>query len=126
MALALSLSRLASTELRTLMRRRLAGFAAMLVAAAAIVLGAVLLTYDPHDPSLNTATASPARNLLGPTGATVADLLLQGFGAAAALLFAQHGAAITVCDIDAAKAQATAASVSAAGGRAIVVAGDVM
>ena len=85
MALALSLSRLASTELRTLMRRRLAGFAAMLVAAAAIVLGAVLLTYDPHDPSLNTATASPARNLLGPTGATVADLLLQGFGAAAAL-----------------------------------------
>ena len=50
----------------------------------------------------------------------------QGIGAAAALLFAQHGAAITVCDIDAAKAQATAASVSAAGGRAIVVAGDVM
>ena len=58
MALALSLSRLASTELRTPMRRRLAGFAAILVAAAAIVLGATLLTYDPHDPSLNTATVA--------------------------------------------------------------------
>ncbi len=50
----------------------------------------------------------------------------QGIGAAAALLFAQHGAAITVCDIDATKAQSTAASISSAGGRAIVVAGDVM
>ena len=50
----------------------------------------------------------------------------QGIGAAAALLFAQHGAAITVCDIDATKAQSTASSISAAGGRAIVVAGDVM
>ena len=50
----------------------------------------------------------------------------QGIGAAAALLFAQHGAAITVCDIDATKAQSTAASIVSAGGRAIVVAGDVM
>ena len=50
----------------------------------------------------------------------------QGIGAAAALLFAQHGAAITVCDIDATKAQNTASSILSAGGRAIVVAGDVM
>jgi 3-oxoacyl-[acyl-carrier protein] reductase len=50
----------------------------------------------------------------------------QGIGAAAALLFAKHGASITVCDIDATKAQNTAASISSAGGRAIVVAGDVM
>jgi len=50
----------------------------------------------------------------------------QGIGAAAALLFAQHGAAITVCDIDATKAQNTASSILSSGGRAIVVAGDVM
>ncbi len=49
----------------------------------------------------------------------------QGIGAATALLFAQQGAAITVCDIDATKAHTTAASITAAGGRAIVVAGDV-
>jgi 3-oxoacyl-[acyl-carrier protein] reductase len=50
----------------------------------------------------------------------------QGIGAATAVLFSQHGASVTVCDIDATKAQSTAASILSAGGRAIVVAGDVM
>ncbi|MCC6718798.1 MAG: DNA translocase FtsK 4TM domain-containing protein [Acetobacteraceae bacterium] len=85
MAMALSLSRLASSQLRTLIRRRLAGLGAMALAAAAVVLLAVLATYDAQDPSLNTATARTARNLFGAPGAAAADLLLQGFGAAAVL-----------------------------------------
>ena len=85
MAMALSLSRLASPQLRSMFRRRLAGLGAMVLAAAAVGLLAVLLTYDAQDPSLNTATARAARNVFGAPGATLADLLLQGFGAAALL-----------------------------------------
>ena len=85
MAMALSLSRLASPQLRTLFRRRLAGLGAMVLAAAAVALFATLLTYDAHDPSLNTATAQAARNLFGVPGAMTADFLLQGFGAASVL-----------------------------------------
>ena len=85
MAMAVSLSRLASPQLRMLMLRRLAGLVAMVLAAAALALLAMLFTYDPHDPSLNTATARGARNLFGGPGAAAADVLLQGFGAAAAL-----------------------------------------
>lgn len=85
MAMALSLSRLASPQLRTMFRRRLAGLGAMVLAAAAVALFATLLTYDAHDPSLNTATAQAARNLFGVPGAMTADFLLQGFGAASVL-----------------------------------------
>ena len=44
-----------------------------------------LACYDPRDPSLNTATSRHTGNLAGPVGAVLADLLLQGFGAAGAL-----------------------------------------
>ncbi len=85
MAMAVSFSRLASTQLRTLVLRRLAGLGAMVLAAAAVGLLAMLSTYDPQDPSLNTATARGARNLFGAPGAVAADFMLQGFGVAAAL-----------------------------------------
>jgi S-DNA-T family DNA segregation ATPase FtsK/SpoIIIE len=39
-----------------------------------------LLTYHAQDPSLNTAAAGPARNLLGTGGAWIADLLFALFG----------------------------------------------
>jgi DNA segregation ATPase FtsK/SpoIIIE, S-DNA-T family len=55
------------------------------LACAALALLIALASYDPHDPSLNTASSRETRNLVGPLGATVADLLLQTFGAAAAL-----------------------------------------
>ncbi|MET0308919.1 MAG: DNA translocase FtsK 4TM domain-containing protein, partial [Sphingomonas sp.] len=45
-----------------------------------------LLTYHSSDPSLNTAAAGPARNLLGGTGAWIADLLLTALGLPVALL----------------------------------------
>lgn len=49
----------------------------------------------------------------------------RGIGAAAAKLFAAEGAAVVVSDLDAAPAEETAAAIKNAGGKAIVVAGDV-
>lgn len=55
------------------------GFALMLVC---LLLVLMLLTYDPRDPSLNTATGATPSNFLGHYGAVVADLLSQGLGLA--------------------------------------------
>eukprot|EP00891_Asterochloris_glomerata_P000645 jgi/Astpho2/645/Aster-04485 len=49
----------------------------------------------------------------------------QGVGAAAARLFAEHGAKVVVSDIDAAKAQQVAKDIQKAGGTALAVPGDV-
>ncbi|MFL5624915.1 MAG: SDR family NAD(P)-dependent oxidoreductase [Ktedonobacteraceae bacterium] len=49
----------------------------------------------------------------------------RGIGAAAAKLFAEHGATVVVSDLDPAPAEETAAAIQNAGGKAIVVAGDV-
>lgn len=49
----------------------------------------------------------------------------MGMGRAASVLFAEEGARIVVCDIDAAAAEETVALVGRAGGEAIAVAGDV-
>ncbi|MCX7383611.1 MAG: DNA translocase FtsK 4TM domain-containing protein [Alphaproteobacteria bacterium] len=75
----------ASADLRTGFLRRLAEFGALLLLLLGLALLAALVTYDPADPSLNTATARAAQNLLKLPGAIAADLLLQGFGIAAAL-----------------------------------------
>eukprot|EP00668_Euglena_longa_P005670 GGOE01006698.1.p2 GENE.GGOE01006698.1~~GGOE01006698.1.p2 ORF type:complete len:312 (-),score=79.68 GGOE01006698.1:238-1131(-) len=50
----------------------------------------------------------------------------QGIGAAAAKLFAQHGAQVVVTDVDAAKADAVVREITSAGGIAIAVSGDLM
>jgi len=52
-------------------------FTASLAACLSVV------TFNPHDASLNNATARVASNLFGGVGATAADLLLQSFGLAA-------------------------------------------
>jgi S-DNA-T family DNA segregation ATPase FtsK/SpoIIIE len=85
MAIALQARRFASPEINTLIRTRLAQLGGLALALCAMLLLAALASYNPHDPSLNTATSQPARNLAGVPGAMVADLLLQAFGAAAAL-----------------------------------------
>lgn len=54
------------------------GGVALCILACALL--AALLTYNPTDPSFNTATNQPPTNLLGITGAFVADTLLQGIG----------------------------------------------
>ncbi len=60
--------------------------AALLVSLAAMLV-ALLLTYSPLDPSLNTVTGRTATNMLGTPGGYLADLLLQLVGWSA-LLFA--------------------------------------
>ncbi|MGA3304840.1 MAG: DNA translocase FtsK 4TM domain-containing protein [Stellaceae bacterium] len=57
---------------------------ALLVAALFLILA--LGSYDHGDPSWNHAVAAPVHNIMGATGARVADALLQGFGLASALL----------------------------------------
>ena len=66
-------------------RRLYSGLGSTLALASALLVLA-LLTYDPGDPSLNTAVDSPAANFLGRDGALVADLLIQSVGLAAYLI----------------------------------------
>ncbi len=57
-----------------------------LLALATLGLLAILLSYSPADPSMNTAAAGPPRNLGGAPGAWLADLLLWTLGPAVALV----------------------------------------
>ena len=57
--------------------------AGLLLFAAALAALAALASYSGDDASFNNANARPVTNLLGPLGATAADLLLQTFGFAA-------------------------------------------
>ena len=77
--------RFASAAVRAVLRRRAMEMMGLLVALAGAALLVALGSYDPADPSLNTATTGPVRNLAGPAGAVVSDILLQGFGFAGAL-----------------------------------------
>ncbi|MFC5861654.1 DNA translocase FtsK 4TM domain-containing protein [Acidicapsa dinghuensis] len=76
--------RIAHTPTRIRPLNMLLGFVLMLAAA---VLLLALATYHSTDPSFNTSTAvsgpHAARNLIGPTGAYLSDLLLQTFGISA-------------------------------------------
>jgi DNA segregation ATPase FtsK/SpoIIIE, S-DNA-T family len=58
---------------------KLLGF---LVLAACAALSASLLTWSAADPSLTRATSGGARNLLGPPGAILSDMLMQMLGLA--------------------------------------------
>ena len=68
-----------------LVRRRAGLSLGVLLALAGAYVVLSLIGYAPSDPSFNTATAEPTHNLAGPPGATIADLLLQGFGVAGVL-----------------------------------------
>ncbi|WP_408906237.1 DNA translocase FtsK 4TM domain-containing protein [Saccharibacter sp. 17.LH.SD] len=46
----------------------------------AVGIAASLLSFNPHDPSFNTATGTQPTNLLGRGGATLADSLIQWLG----------------------------------------------
>ena len=76
---------LASPALRDTLRRRAAELGGLVLAIAGTGLLVALVTYDPRDPSFDTATARAPANLAGPPGAIVADVLLQGFGLAGGL-----------------------------------------
>ena len=68
-----------------LVRRRAGVMLGVALALAGAYVVLALIGYDPSDPSFNTATAEPTHNPAGPPGATIADLLLQGFGVAGVL-----------------------------------------
>ncbi len=77
--------RIASPALKALIGHRSAEFGGISLGMAGIAVLIALVTYDPLDPSLNTATTRHAANLAGQGGAMLSDLLLQGFGLAGAL-----------------------------------------
>lgn len=62
------------------LHRRLEEAGGLLLCGLACVLLVALASYNPADPSFNTATGQPPTNLLGLTGSFVADGLLQGLG----------------------------------------------
>src|SRR5580658_734288 len=77
--------RFASPAVLALMRQRSTRLGGLALGLLGLTLLVALLSYDPRDPSFDTATARHATNLAGPVGSVFADLLLQGFGLAAAL-----------------------------------------
>jgi DNA segregation ATPase FtsK/SpoIIIE, S-DNA-T family len=85
MAGAAQARRLASPAIRDLAARRLAELGGFAVAVLGLALLVALATYNPNDPSLDTATTLRTSNLAGPAGAVVSDLLLQFFGMAGVL-----------------------------------------
>ena len=75
----------ASPALKALMSQRSAEFGGLLLGLLGLAILVALATYDPRDPSLNTATTRHVANMAGPVGAMLSDMLLQGFGIVAVL-----------------------------------------
>ena len=75
----------ASPAVKALMSQRSAEFGGLLLGLLGLAILLALATYDPRDPSLNTATTRRVANLAGPVGAMLSDILLQGFGVVAVL-----------------------------------------
>ncbi len=75
----------ASPAVRALMSQRSAEFGGLLCGLLGLAILVALATYDPRDPSLNTATTRHVSNMAGAGGAVLADILLQGFGIFGAL-----------------------------------------
>ncbi len=82
---ALADAKRALARLTRMAAMRGAGLLLFIAALAALV---ALASYSGDDASFNNANARPVSNLLGPLGATAADLLLQTFGFAALCAFA--------------------------------------
>ena len=78
-------TRFVSPRLRTVLGRRAAELAGLVLGAGGLALLVALLTYDALDPSLDTASVRRVTNLAGSPGAIAADLLVQAFGVVAIL-----------------------------------------
>jgi len=70
---------------RVFLQRRSFEILGLALIGTAIVLALGLVSYDSLDASLNNASGQATSNLLGPAGATLADLALQAFGIVAIL-----------------------------------------
>ena len=66
--------------------RHVSGALGFLMLLAALLVIALLTSFNPEDPSWNHAVDAQPANLLGAGGATLADILVQVFGAATLLL----------------------------------------
>ncbi|MGO9816777.1 MAG: DNA translocase FtsK 4TM domain-containing protein [Acidocella sp.] len=77
MAVDLGAQRLISPAMRAQLRRRMAELMGLFLALVALVLLLAIVTYNPADPSFDTASGASTTNLAGPPGALLADLLLQ-------------------------------------------------
>jgi DNA segregation ATPase FtsK/SpoIIIE, S-DNA-T family len=71
---------------RDALRRRLRELGGLALIALSILLALALATWSVQDPSLSHATTKPVHNVLGQSGAIVADLLMQVLGVAAIAL----------------------------------------
>jgi len=76
----------------TFFRRRASEVLGLALFLAAVGLMLALFTYRPADPSLNTASGLPVRNLMGRPGAVASDLALQYLGITSGLLVLVFGA----------------------------------
>ncbi|HRJ62587.1 MAG TPA: DNA translocase FtsK 4TM domain-containing protein, partial [Azospirillaceae bacterium] len=75
-----------SERMRQVLRARLQEMAGFLLGLLALAIFALLASYAPSDPSLNTAgSGGEIKNWLGAPGALVADLMRQTLGYAAYL-----------------------------------------
>lgn len=82
MAVDQGVRRFISPAIRAQLRRRTGELGAIMIALIALVLAMALISYNPADSSFDAVSAGPLHNWAGATGATVADLALQGFGIA--------------------------------------------
>ena len=71
---------LISNKYKTFIINRLAEISGLIFLSFSILLFFILFSYSPLDPSINNVTDQEAQNILGSTGATFADLLIQIFG----------------------------------------------
>jgi len=69
-----------------MLKRRLLESLGLALLLACSLLALALATYDPPDPSLNTAVDAAPHNFLGYSGAVLADVLRQSIGFAAFLI----------------------------------------
>ena len=72
--------------MRDALRRRLREFGGLTLIGLSTLLALALATWSVQDPSLSHATNAPIRNMLGMSGAIVADLVIQLLGVAALAL----------------------------------------
>src|SRR5712675_2188987 len=73
-------------SIRDALARRLRELAGLCLIALSGVAAAALMTWSVQDPSLSHATSRAIRNIVGYTGAIVADLLMQILGLGAIML----------------------------------------
>jgi S-DNA-T family DNA segregation ATPase FtsK/SpoIIIE len=79
------LSRLFPKSFTDLAVRRIKEFFGTALILVGFTLVISILSYNPSDPSLNSSTSDPVKNMLGLTGSYLADFLLQIFGIVALL-----------------------------------------